>query len=122
MVQYSRNNLFINTYCISNNKIKEMEYKTREIYEMHYDRDYNEDGTMRPNKHLGRFKVLSQVSEDTYSEEFIGEKINIKTNKPTGETFKIIGREKSGIGGGVRYEIEPTKICPTCNQSVPHHS
>lgn len=95
-----------------------MKNNIREIYEMCYDRDYNEDGTMRPNMHLGRFEVVTVVSDDMYSEEFIGNKIDIKTNKPTGQMFKVIGREKSGIGGGMSYRIEPVTICATCGQAL----
>jgi hypothetical protein len=96
-----------------------MEKNTRDIYEMYYDRDFNKDGSMRPNKHLGRFEVVSIISDDMYSEEFIGNKIDIETNKPTGQMFKIIGREKSGIGGGTSYRIEPVSLCSTCGQSLP---
>lgn len=94
-----------------------MKTVVRDIYEMSYDRDFNEDGTMRPNKHLGRFEVVSVISDDGYSEEFIGNKLDIKTNKPTGKIFRIIGREKTGIGGGTKYKIEPVKICKTCGHA-----
>lgn len=85
---------------------------------MCYDRDYNEDGTMRPNKHLGRFEVVSVISDDAYSEEFIGIKIDIRTNTPTGQMFKVIGREKSGVGGGTSYKIKPVTICEHCGQAL----
>ena len=91
----------------------------REIYEMHYGRDYNEDGTMRPNKHLGRFEVDKIELDDVYSEKFIGDKIDIKTNIPTGKMFKIVGREKTGIGGGTRYSVTPVCLCETCGQPLP---
>lgn len=96
-----------------------MKENIREIYEMVYDRDYNNDGTMRPNMHLGRFEVVSVISEDCYAEEFIGKKLDITSNKPTGKTYRVVGREKSGIGGGTSYRIEEVSLCETCGQSLP---
>jgi len=75
------------------------EVKTRRIYWMNYDRDHNDDGSMRKNEYLGTFTVEQQISEDTYSEEFIG------IRNEDSKKYLVKGSERSGIGGGTRYSI-----------------
>ena len=72
---------------------------TKRIYKRIYDQDYNNDGTMRPNHYLGTFDVIQQVSEDVYSEEFIG------IRKEDNKKYLVKGMEVSGIGGGISYSI-----------------
>lgn len=73
----------------------------REIYERIYDNPIDKDGNNKPNRKLGKFKVIQQIFEDFYSEEFIGEM--------DGEKYLIRGIEVSGMynpeKGGVRYEV-----------------
>lgn len=76
------------------------EENIKRIYKMHYDRDYNDDGSMRQNHYLGTFIVKRQGNEDAYCDEFIG------LRQEDGKIYKVNGREKSGIGGGIRYSIE----------------
>ena len=79
--------------------MKQNKQEEKRIYEMHYDRDYNDDGSMRKNKYLGTFIVDKQVFDDCYSEEFVGKR------EEDGKTYCVKGREVSGIGGGTRYNI-----------------
>lgn len=68
------------------------------IYERDYDNPKDENGKAKPNTLLGKFRVLQQISEDSYSEEFIGLK--------GGKKYLVIGSEVSGYNGGMRYRVE----------------
>ena len=66
---------------------------------MNYDRDYNDDGSMRDNRYLGTFEVVQVISDDMYSEEFIG------IRQEDLKLYLVKGKEVCGMGGGTRYSI-----------------
>lgn len=74
----------------------------REIYRRVYDNPIDANGDQKPNELLGVFTVMQQLSEDSYSEQFIGEKV--------GEYFLVEGREVSYTDGGTVYSVTPLKI------------
>ena len=83
--------------------------KIRKIYQRIYDgKSLGYSSRELPNKFLGTFRVLQQLSEDFYSEQFIGKR------KEDGKTYLVTGTEVSGMhnpkNGGVRYEIKQIKL------------
>lgn len=69
--------------------------KQKTIYLREYDNPKNQDGTDKENQLIGVFNVVSQIFEDSYSEQFIGEK--------EGKIYLVEGVEVSFNNGGVRY-------------------
>lgn len=78
----------------------------RIVYERNYDNPTFDDGTAKPNKLLGKFRVLETLSDAMYSEQFIGEK--------SGKKWLITEHEVSGYyhpgKGGSRYEVKRIKL------------
>lgn len=71
------------------------------IYSMVYDSPkYGNNGL---GDYLGEFRKVKQLREDAWVDDFIG--INTETN----EQCVILSREVKGYGGGMRYEVIPTK-------------
>ena len=71
------------------------------VYSMIYDSpSYGNNGL---GDYLGEFKKVKQLREDCWVDDFIG--INTETN----EQCVILSREIKGCGGGLRYEVIPTK-------------
>ena len=77
------------------------------IYEKRYKRVYDNPvdkfGKEKPNKLLGEFKVVKMISEDEYSEKFIGIRLEDK------KKYLVQGIEVSDLynpgRGGIKYEI-----------------
>ena len=73
----------------------------KKIYQRAYDNPKDTSGKLKPNKYLGEFEVVEQITEDMYAEEFIGKK--------DGKYYLVKGVEVSGFyhpnQGGVRYSV-----------------
>lgn len=69
----------------------------KKIYKRVYDNSYNKDGSLKKNELLGIFEIKQQLSQDDYSELFIG--IRQEDNK----MYLIEGFEIDYVGSG--YEI-----------------
>lgn len=80
--------------------------KHKIVYERVYDNPKDKDGRAKPNKLLGKFKVINQLSDDMYAERFIGIR--------GGETYLITEHEVSGYHnperGGSRYTVEKVDL------------
>lgn len=75
----------------------------RVIHEFIYDDPIDNKGKEKPNLFLGEFTVVQQISEESYSEQFIG--------KNEEGIYLIDGVEVIGHGmGGVRYTVTKLKI------------
>lgn len=70
----------------------------RTIHRRIYDNPIDENGKEKPNELLGNFKVIQQISEDMYAEQFIG--LNVDDN----QIYLVEGSEVSYKNGGVRYQ------------------
>lgn len=78
--------------------------KEVKVYSRIYDGEkagFSDDS--RPNSLLGTFTIEQQLTEDMYSEQFIG------IRKEDGKRYLVDGREVSGMYnpkmGGMRYSI-----------------
>jgi hypothetical protein len=80
--------------------------KQRIVYEREYDNPVFDDGKKKSNKLLGKFKVLETLSEDMYSEQFIGQM--------NGKKYIVTEHEVSGYynpgQGGSRWEMKEVKL------------
>lgn len=75
--------------------------ETVKIYSMIYDSPkYGNNGL---GDYLGEFRKVKQLREGAWTDDFVG--INTATN----EQCVILSREIKGHGGGMRYEVIPTK-------------
>jgi len=69
------------------------------IYSMIYDsKKYGNDGY---GDYLGEFKIVKQLREDAYVDDFIG------VNTETDEVCFVLSREVCGYGGGIAYQVIP---------------
>lgn len=76
--------------------------KKKVIYERVYDNPKDKEGKAKPNKLLGEFKVIDQISNDMYAEKFIG----IKNGKKYLVTEYEVSGYYSPSMGGSRYTVE----------------
>ena len=67
------------------------------IYRREYDNHLMPDGSPKPNKFLGTFKIIETVKNGGYDSIYLG----IKNNK----VYLIIESEVCGINGGSKCEI-----------------
>ena len=73
--------------------------EVRKIYSMIYDSlSYGDNGL---GKYLGEFKVVRQLREDAWVDDFIG------INTETFGICLILSKEVCGYGGGIAYEVIP---------------
>ena len=82
--------------------------KEKKIYQRVYDgKPAGFSSDKLPNELLGTFEIIQQISEDFYSEQFIGRR------KEDGKKYLVEGVEVSGMfnpeNGGVRYSIKELK-------------
>jgi len=87
----------------------------RPIYSRVYDKPLNDDGTEKHNELLGRFRVVHQIFEDMYSEEFIG-------FSDEGKYFLVTGSEVAGFNGGIRYAVKELAFIPELIVKAQHHA
>jgi hypothetical protein len=76
-----------------------METGITKIYDRVYDNPYNVDGSMKPNKLLGEFKIVQVLENDLYHSVSVGIRI------PDNKVCVIIEREIPGYNGGSYFNV-----------------